>query len=183
MSLHLEAQQQEVNELKFPVILPLLRAFIPSGGSALLQLRDFCHTLSALISSTHHGSGACRAEGVGAPVTVLGAQGVEEGTQQVEGLSLEGVRGPAACVEAVVEGSCCSPAEDRLGASWVVGRWKEEEGGLEVELRVGGRREGGTAVSGVRSWAASGRRRDPLSSSSTAGSGIPPRTCRSWRWT
>lgn len=48
---------------------------------------------------------------------VLGAQGVEEGTQQVEGLSLEEERGLVACVEVVAEGSCCSPEVDKLGAS------------------------------------------------------------------
>lgn len=115
-------------------------------------------------------------------MTVLGAQGVE-GTQQVGGLYPEGVRGPVAYVEVAAEGSCCSPVADRLGLSWVVGRKKEEEGGLEVELQVGDRREGDMAVLGVRSWAASGRRRDPLSSSMTEGSGIPPQTCKSWRWT
>lgn len=50
-------------------------------------------------------------------MTVLGAQGEGEGTQQVEGQFLEGVHGLVACVEAVVEGSCCNLEEDRLGAS------------------------------------------------------------------
>lgn len=121
-------------------------------------------------------------EGAGAPVTVLGAQGVEEDMQQVEGLSLEGVHGPVACVEVVVEGNCCSLEVGKSGASWVVGSWKEEVG-LEVELLVVDRREGGMVVWVVRSWAAWGRRRDPQSSSWTADSGSPPRTCRSWRWT
>lgn len=56
-------------------------------------------------------------EGAGAPATVLGARGEEEGTQQVVDLYLEGVHGPAACVGAVAEGSCCSPVADKLAAS------------------------------------------------------------------
>lgn len=105
---------------------------------------------------------------------------MEEGTQQVGGLNLEGARGPAACV-AEVEGSCCSPVVDMLAASWVADSWKEEAEGLEVVLQAEDTRD--TAGSGVRSWAAWGRRRDLLSSSSTAGSGSPRRTCRSWWWT
>lgn len=114
-------------------------------------------------------------------MTVPGAQAVEEDTQQEEVQSLEEARGLAACVE-VVEGSCYSLVADRPGASWVVGIAKEVEG-LEVELWVVGRRGDGMAVLVVRSWVASGRRRDLQSSSSTAGSGSPHRTCRSWWWT
>lgn len=93
------------------------------------------------------------------------------------------VRDPAACVEVVVEGSCCSPVADRLEASWGAGRWREEVEALEEALQAAGRRAGDTAVWVERSWAAWGRRRDPLSSSWTAGSGSLLRTCRSWWWT
>ncbi len=116
-------------------------------------------------------------------MTVLGAQEVEEGTQQAGDLYLAGVHGPAACVEAVAEGSCCNPVVDTLAASWVVGGWKEEAEGLEVVLQAVDRRGGDMAVLEVRSWGAWGRRRDLLSSSSTAGSGSLLRTCRSWWWT
>lgn len=116
-------------------------------------------------------------------MTVLGAQGVEEGTQLVAGLCPAAARGPAACVEAVVEGSCCSPAVDRLGASWVAGRWKEEGVGPEVVLQVADRRGDDTAVLGGRSWVAWARRRGLPSSSWTAGSGSLLQTCRSWWWT
>lgn len=116
-------------------------------------------------------------------MTVLGAQGVEEGTQQAGDLYLEGVRGPAACVGAVVEGSYCSPVADTLGASWVAGSSKEEAEGLEVVLQGADRRGGDTVGLGVRSWAAWAHRRDLLSSSSTAGSGSLLRTCRSCWWT
>lgn len=51
-------------------------------------------------------------EGAGALVTVLGARGVEEGSQQEGDLYLEGVRGLVACAEVVEEGNCCSPAAD-----------------------------------------------------------------------
>lgn len=121
-------------------------------------------------------------EGAGAPVTVLGAQGVEEGMQQEEGLSLEGVRGLGACVEGVAEGNCCNLEAGKSGASWVVGRWKEEEG-QEAELLVVDRHGGDMVVLAARNWAAWGRRRDPQSSSTTADSGSPPRTYRSWWWT
>lgn len=113
-------------------------------------------------------------------MTVLGAQGVEEGTQQVGGLNLEGARGPAACV-AAAEGSCCSLVVDMLAASWVADSWREEVEGLEAVLQAEDTRD--TAVSGVRSWVAWGRRRDLLSSSSTAGSGSLHQTCKSWWWT
>lgn len=73
-------------------------------------------------------------EGEGAPVTVLGAQEVEEGSQQVGDLYLEGVRGLVACVGAAAGGSCCSLVEDRSEASWAVGSWKEEVEGLEEAL-------------------------------------------------
>lgn len=116
-------------------------------------------------------------------MTVLGAQEVEEGTQQVGDLYLEGVRGPVACVGAVGEDSCCSQVADTSAASWVGGRWKEEAEGLEVVLQAVDRHGGDMAVLGERSWAAWGRRRAPLSSSLTAGSGSPLRTCRSWWWT
>lgn len=106
---------------------------------------------------------------------------MEEGIQQAGDLYPEGVHGLAACVEAVVEGSCCIPVADMLAASWVAGSWKEE--GLEVVLQAVDRRGGDMVVLGVRSWAAWGRRRDLLSSSSTAGSGTLLRTCRSWWWT
>lgn len=122
-------------------------------------------------------------EGAGAPVTVLGAQGVED-TQQAGDLLLEGARGLAACVEVAAEGSCCSLVADRLAPSWVAGSWKEEEeGGPEVVLQAVDRREGDMAVLGARSSAASGRRRDLPSSSWTAGSGSLLQTCRSWWWT
>lgn len=87
-------------------------------------------------------------------MTVLGEQGVEAGTQQVGDLYLEGVRGPVACVGAVVEGSCCSQAADTLAASWVGGSWKEEVEGLEVGLQAVDRHGGDKAVLGARSWAA-----------------------------
>lgn len=116
-------------------------------------------------------------------MTVLGAQGVEEGTQQAGALYLEGVRDPAACVEAVAEGSCYNLEADTPAASWAVGRRREEGEDLEVVLQVAGRRGGDTAGLGVRSWAAWGRRRDLLSSSWTAGSGNLRQTCRSWWWT
>lgn len=102
-------------------------------------------------------------------------------TQQEEGRSPEEARDLVAYVGVGVEGSCCSLEGGRWGADWEVGMRKE--GGLEVELWVGGRRGGGKAVSGVRRWAASGRKRDLQSSSWTAGSGSPPRTCTSWSWT
>lgn len=98
-------------------------------------------------------------------MTVLGAQGVEEGTQQVGGLYLEGVRGLVACVGVGAEGNCCSQVGDMLVASWVGGRRKEEVEGLEVALQGVDRHGGDMAVLGVRSWAAWGRRSDPLSSS------------------
>lgn len=63
------------------------------------------------------------------------------------------------------------------------GNWKEVVEGLEVVLQAEDRREGDTAVLGVRSWAALERKRDLLSSSWTAGSGSLRRTCRSWWWT
>lgn len=94
-----------------------------------------------------------------------------------------GARDPVACVEAAAEGSCCSPVVDRLGASWVEGRWREEVEGLEEALQAADRRAGDTAGWVERSWAAWGRRRDPLSSSWTAGSGSLLQTCRSWWWT
>lgn len=89
----------------------------------------------------------------------------------MEGLNLEGVHGLAACVE---EGSCCSLEADRLGPSWVVGRRKEEVGVQEVVLREVDRHDMGVLAG--HSWAALGRRWEPLSSSWTAGSGSPPRT-------
>lgn len=116
-------------------------------------------------------------------MTVLGAQEVEEGSQQAADLYLEGGRGLAACVGAVAEGSCCSLVEDRSAASWVAGMRKEEVEGLEEVLSVAGRRGGGTVELGVRSWAAWERRRDLQSSSWTAGSGSLRRTCRSCWWT
>lgn len=122
----------------------------PRCGSTQIQFIDCCH---AFISSTHHGSGACQVEGAVGPVTVLGAQGVEEGTQQVEDLNLEGVRGLVACVEGAEEDSCYSPVADTLVASWVAGRKKEEAEGLEVVLQTD-RRGGDMAALGVRSWAA-----------------------------
>lgn len=145
-----------------------------------MQFTDCC---SALISSTHHGSGACQAEGAGAPVTVLGARGVEEGTQQAEDLYPEGGRGPAACVGAVVEGSCCSPVADSLAASWVAGNLKEEVEGQEEVLQAADKHGGDMVVLEARSWAAWEHRRDLLSSSSTAGSGSLRQTCRSCLWT
>lgn len=86
-------------------------------------------------------------------------------------------------MEAAAEGSCCSPAADTLAPSWAAGSWKEAAEGLEAVARAADRRGGDTAVSGARSWAASGRRRDLPSSSSTAGSGSLLPTCRSWWWT
>lgn len=80
-------------------------------------------------------------------MTVLGAQGVEEGSQQVEDLSLEEVRGLVACVEAVVEGSCCNLEVDR----WAVGSWKEEVEGLEVVLQAVDRHGGDMVALAVRS--------------------------------
>lgn len=116
-------------------------------------------------------------------MTVLGAQEVEEGSQQVADLYLEGGRGLAACVGAVAEGSCCSLVEDRLAASWVAGMWKEEAEGLEEVPLAADRRGGDMAELGVRSWAAWERRRDLQSSSWTAGSGSLRQTYRSCWWT
>lgn len=81
---------------------------------------------------------------------------MEEDTQPVGDLYLEGARAWAAYVGAVAVGSCCSRAEDTSGASLVAGRRKEEGGleGLEAVPRAADRHEGGTAVLGVRSWAA-----------------------------
>lgn len=121
-------------------------------------------------------------EGAEGPETVQGARGVEEGIQQAVDLCLEGVRGPVACVEAVAEGNYCSPVADMLAASWVVGRWKEEEG-LEAVLQEVDKHGGDMVGFGVRSWVAWGRKRDLQSSSLTAGSGSLLRTCRSWWWT
>ncbi len=114
-------------------------------------------------------------------MTVLGALGVEEGSQQAGDLCQEGARGPAACVGVVVEGSCCSLVAGRLAANLVAGRWKEEAEDPEVVLQAADRHD--MAGVGVRSWVAMERRRGLLSSSSTAGSGSLRRTCRSWRWT
>lgn len=80
------------------------------------------------------------------------------------------------------EGSCCSQVADTLAPSWEVDRWKEAAG-LEGGQQAVDRRVGDMAILGVRSWVASGRRRDLLSSSVTAGSGSLLRTCRSWWWT
>lgn len=51
-----------------------------------------------------------------------GAQGVEEGTQQVADQYPEGGRGLVACAVEVVEDSCCSQEADMSVAGWVVGR-------------------------------------------------------------
>lgn len=134
----------------------------------------------ALISSTPRGSEACQAEGEGAPVTVLGAQ-EEGGTQQVGGRYLEGARVPAACAGGAGEDSCCSPVVDMSVVSSAVGMWREEVAGLEGVLQAAGRR--GMVGWGARSLEAWGRKRELLSSSWTAGSGSPLRTCRSWWWT
>lgn len=120
--------------------------------------------------------------GVAALVTVLGAPEVEEDTQQVEARSLEEERVLVAYVEGAVGGSCYSLAVDRLGVRQVVGKWREEVGGLVV-LLLGGKRVDDMGVMGVRSWVAWGHRMDPPSSSWTAGSGSPLLTCRSWWWT
>lgn len=59
-----------------------------------------------------------------APVIAPGAQGVEEGTQQVVDQYPEGGHDLVACaVVVVVEDSCCSLEVDTSVASWVVGRW------------------------------------------------------------
>lgn len=121
--------------------------------------------------------------GVAALATVLGAPEVEEDTQQVEARSPEEERVLVAYVEGAVGGSCYSLAGDRLGVRQAVDRWREEAGGLEVVLLLGGKRVDDTGATGVRSWAAWGRRTGPPSSSWTAGSGSPPQTCRSWWWT
>lgn len=117
-------------------------------------------------------------------MTVLGAQGVEEGTQQVGDLYLEGARARVACVGVVAEGSCCSQVGDTSGAGLAAGSWKEEEvEGLEAVLQAADRRGGDTAVLGVHSWAAWAHRRELLFSSSTEGSGNLLQTCRSCWWT
>lgn len=119
-----------------------------------------------------------------APETVLGEQEVEAGTRQVGDLYQEEVRGQAACEgEVAAVGSCCSLVADMSEPRWAVGKWRAEVGVLEGALQGEDRREGGTAGSGVRSWAAWARRRGLLSSSWTAGSGSPLPTCRSWWWT
>lgn len=116
-------------------------------------------------------------EGARAPVTVPGA--LEGGSQWVEGPSLEGVRGLAACVEAAAEGSCYRPVAGSLVASWVVDSWREVVVvGQEEVLQAAGRRD----TLGVRSWAAWSRR-EPQSSSWTVGSGSLRQTYRSWWWT
>lgn len=148
----------------------------PRLDSAQHQSPDRHH---ALISSTRRGSLACRAAEEVAPATVPGGPGVEEGNRWGVVRSPEEARGPAACAEAEVAGSCCSQAAGRTAPGWVAGSWWEEEAGPAGALRGVGRRVGGTAGSGGRNWAAWARRRDPPSSSWTAGSGSPRRTCRS----
>lgn len=70
------------------------------------------------------------------------------------------------------------------GAGWLVGGRRPGEGALAVGVGWGGRRGGGRAGERVARRLGAGRhRRGPLSSSWTAGSGIPLQTCRSWWWT
>lgn len=68
------------------------------------------------------------------------------------GLSLEGVRGSEACVEAEAVGSCCILAVGSSGVSWAVGSLKAEVEGLGAVLQGEGRR-GMEAWEG-RSWEA-----------------------------
>lgn len=144
------------------VVLEVNRLHLPVGTrkhSLLVVSRKL-----RLISSSRLGSWACRAGVGGALVTVLVVREVEAGTRWVGGLSLEEERGRAACVEAAVEGSCYSPAEGRLVPSWAADMRRGEAEGLEVGLRAAGKHGGDTGVLEVHSWAAWGRRGDPLSS-------------------
>lgn len=132
---------------------------------------------SSLISSSPRGSWACRAEVAAGLGTVLEALGV--GNHREAGLTREGARGRAASLAAEEVGSCCNLEADRPGLSWEEGMWRV--GAPEVEQRAGGRR--GRAASVERSPGAWAGRRGRRSSSGTAGSGSPRRTCTSWWWT
>ena len=116
-----------------------------------------------------------------APGIAPGAQGVEEGSQQVVDQYPEGGRGPVACAVAVVGDSCCSLEVDMSVASWVVGRRWEAVEDLEAVLWEGGTHD--TEASGRHKWVAWGRRWGLRSSSCTAGSGNLHPTCRNWWWT
>lgn len=114
--------------------------------------------------------GAAKALGL-----VPGARVVGEGIPQAVG------RSRGACAEA--EGSCCSPAAGSLGPSWEVDTWKEAVGVLEGALQAVDRHAGGMVGLEEHSRGAWGHKRDLLSSSWTAGSGSPLRTCTRRWWT
>lgn len=70
------------------------------------------------------------------------------------------------------------------GEEWQVGGRRQEVGAQAVGAGWGGRRVGGREGELVGHRLGAGcRRRGPRSSSWTAGSGSPLRTCRSWWWT
>lgn len=108
---------------------------------------------------------------------------MEVGTQRVVSPSLEGAH-CALVAYAGVEGDSwgCSLEEGKM--VWVGADWEEgkslgaeglEAGGLHVDRRAGG--------TGGRMKGAWARRRALQSSSWTADSEIPRRTCTNWTWT
>lgn len=118
------------------------------------------------------------AEGAAEPGPVRALEG---GSQAGVGLSLAEGHEWAASVEAeAVAGSCYTLAEvGGTREAWLAGTWRV--GVLVVALWVEGRRGRGAWVGRIQgAWA--GRRARP-SSSWTASSGSPRRTCMSWWWT
>lgn len=138
--------------------------------------------LSPLISSTPLCSFLPRAawRGGAAAPEVGRAGRAEEGTQRGGVPCLEGAHcALVACVG--VEGGSwgCSLEEGKMGwegADWEEGRWLGEgleAGGFGVDRRAGGK--------GARMKEAWARKRVLRSSSWTADSETPPRTCTSWK--